>query len=173
MKARVDGDSVDVGTANQWYQAALWSAVVAAAFSLIVVVLLIVNYLQIKVFDPVRAERLELLKLKILDRPDDKQFLLQIRKLDLQIRQDRIRRNNFSYKGSFLLIGGLVVFVISAKVAATFKKKLPEPQALPDRRSEQVRQAMGSPGHASSMGNYGWLGGARGGSLVFRDQTRD
>ena len=142
MKPRVDGDSVDVGTANQWYQAALWSAVVAAAFSLIVVVLLIVNYLQIKVFDPVRAERLELLKLKILDRPDDKQFLLQIRKLDLQIRQDRIRRNNFSYKGSFLLIGGLVVFVISAKVAATFKKKLPEPQALPDRRNEQVRQAM-------------------------------
>ena len=142
MKPRVDGDSVDVGTANQWYQAALWSAIVAAAFSLIVVVLLVVNYLQIKVFDPVRAERLELLKLKILDRPDDKQLLLQIRELDLQIRQDRIRRQNFSYKGSFLLLGGLAVFVISAKVAATFKKKLPEPQALPDRQKEQLRQAI-------------------------------
>ena len=141
MKPRVDGDSVDVGTANQWYQAALWSAVVAAVFSLIVVVLLVVNYLQIKVFDPVRAERLELLKLKILDHPDDV-LLRRIRKLDLQIRQDRIRRQNFSYKGSFLLIGGLAVFVISAKLAATFKKKLPEPQALPDRQKEQVCQAV-------------------------------
>ncbi len=141
MKARVDGDSVDVRTTNQWYQAALWSAVVAAVFSLIVVVLLVVNYLQIKVFDPVRAERLELLKLKILDHPDDV-LLLQIRKLDLKIRQDRIRRHNFSYKGSFLLIGGLAVFVISAKVAAAFKKKPPEPQALPDRQNEQVRQAI-------------------------------
>ncbi|GAG56447.1 unnamed protein product, partial [marine sediment metagenome] len=141
MKPRVDGDSVDVGTANQWYQAALWSAIVAAAFSLIVVVLLVVNYLQIKVFDPVRAERLELLKLKILDHPDDV-LLRRIRKLDLQIRQDRIRRQNFSYKGSFLLLGGLAVFVISAKLAATFKKKLPEPQALPDRQKEQVRQAI-------------------------------
>ena len=141
MKPRVDGDSVDVGTANQWYQAALLSAIVAAAFSLIVVVLLVVNYLQIKVFDPVRAERLELLKLKILDHPDDV-LLLQIRKLDLKIRQDRIRRHNFSYRGSFLLIGGLAVFVISAKVAATFKKRVPEPQALPDRQNEQVRQAI-------------------------------
>jgi len=139
-----NGDSVDVGTANQWYQAALRSAVVAAVFSLIVVVLLIVNYLQINQCTSltVRAERLELLKLKILDRPDDKQLLLQIRKLDLKIRQDRIQRHNFSYKGSFLLIGGLAVFVISAKVAAAFKKKLPEPQALPDRQSEQVREAI-------------------------------
>jgi len=141
MKPRVDGDSADVGTANQWYQAALFSAIVAAAFSLIVVVLLVVNYLQIKVFDPVRAERLELLKLKILDHPDDV-LLRRIRKLDLQIRQDRIRRQNFSYKGSFLLLGGLAVFVISAKLAATFKKKLPEPQALPDRQKEQLRQAI-------------------------------
>ena len=149
MKPRVNDDSVDVRgtppcgnpTTNGWYQAALWSAVVAAVFSLIVVGLLVVNYLQIKVFDPVRAERLELLKLKILDHPDDV-FLRQIRKLDLQIRQDRIRRQNFSYKGSFLLLGGLAVFVISAKLAVTFRKKLPEPQALPDRQNEQVRQAI-------------------------------
>jgi outer membrane protein assembly factor BamB len=142
MKARVDANSVDVGTANQWYRAALWSAVVAAAFSMIVVGLLIVNYLQIEVYDPIRAERLELLKLKFLDQPDDKLLLLQIRELDLKIRQDRIRRNKFSYKGSFLLLGGLAVFVISAKLAVSFKKKLPEPKAHPDRQSEQVRQAI-------------------------------
>ncbi|MHC4890555.1 MAG: outer membrane protein assembly factor BamB family protein, partial [Planctomycetota bacterium] len=149
MKPRVDNDSVEIGgnppcgnpTTNQWYQTAFWSAVVAAAFSLIVVGLLMVNYLQIKVFDPVRAERLELLKLKILDHPDDV-LLLKIRKLDLQIRQDRIRRQNFSYRASFLLLGGLAVFVVSAKFAATFKKKPPRPQPHPDRQNVQVRQAI-------------------------------
>jgi len=136
-----NNDSVEVKTTNQWYQTAFWSAVVSAVFSLIVVGFLMVNYLQIKVFDPVRAERLELLKLKIIDHPDDVLFV-QIRKLDLQIRQDRIRRQNFSYRASFLLLGGLAVFVISAKLAVTFKKKPPRPQPYPDRQKEQIRQAI-------------------------------
>jgi outer membrane protein assembly factor BamB len=141
MKPCVDNNSADVKTIKEWYQAALLSAVVAAVFSLIVVGLLIINYLQIKVFDPVRAESLELLKIKIGDHPDDV-LLRQIRELDWKIRQDRIRRQNFSYRGSFLLLGGLAVFVISVKFAASFKKKLPKPQPHPDRQKEQLRQAM-------------------------------
>ena len=49
-------------TLSQLRTIAIRSAVVSGAFSLIVAGLLLVNYLQIKVLDPVRAERLEFLK---------------------------------------------------------------------------------------------------------------
>ena len=128
-------------TVSQLRKTAIRSAVVSGAFSLIVAGLLLVNYLQIKVFDPVRSERLELLKVKILERPGDKQLLSEIRQLDLKIRRDQIGRQNLSHNGGLLLLGGVLVFLISAKIAASCTKVVPQPRASLEERAVQLRQA--------------------------------
>ncbi len=128
-------------TLSQLRKTAIRSAVVSGAFSLIVAGLLLVNYLQIKVFDPVRAERLELLKVNIIERPGDEQLLSEIRQLDLKIRRDRIGRQNLSHSGGLLLLGGILVFLISAKIAASCTKVVPQPRASLEERAVQLRQA--------------------------------
>jgi outer membrane protein assembly factor BamB len=105
------------------------------------------------VVDPNRAKELEALKTEIRNNPDDKQLLPKIRRLhlqisqdrirqlDLQIRQIRIRRWDFSQRGSYLLLGSVVVLLIGVKSASAYKKKLPAPQPAPDKRKEQARKA--------------------------------
>jgi len=61
--------------------------------------------------------------------------------LDLQYRQDRIRRLDFSRKGSYLLFGSVVIMLISLKCADTFRNKIPAPQVLSNRGDEQLREA--------------------------------
>jgi outer membrane protein assembly factor BamB len=104
--------------------------------------------------DPNQAKQLKLLKAEFPANPQDKQSLSKmrnlymqirqnnIRELDLQIRQIRIRRWDFSRKGSYLLLGGIVIFLIGIKSASAYKKKLPAPQKQPDKRDEQIRKAI-------------------------------
>lgn len=106
------------------------------------------------VVDPNLAKELEVLKIEIRGKPDDQHLLSRIRQLYLQIRQDRIRqldlqirqvrlrRWDFSQRGSFLLLGSVVVLLVGAKSASAYKKKLPAPQPQPDKRNEQVRKAI-------------------------------
>ena len=106
------------------------------------------------IVDPNKAKQLKVLKTEILDKPDDQQLLPKvrdlymqirqdkIRQLDLQIRQVRMRRWDLSHRGSYLLLGGVVVFLIGVKSASAYKKKLPAPQPAPDRLNEQLRKAI-------------------------------
>ena len=104
--------------------------------------------------EPNLAKQLKRLKSEFPANPQDQQFLSKmrsvymqirqnkIRELDLQIRQIRMRRWDFSHKGSYLLLGGVVVFLIGVKSASAYKKKLPAPQPVPDRLNEQLRRAI-------------------------------
>ncbi|MBW8039462.1 MAG: PQQ-binding-like beta-propeller repeat protein [Planctomycetes bacterium] len=104
--------------------------------------------------DPNRVKELEVIQAEIRNNPDDKQLLPRIRQLYLQIKQDRIRqldlqirqvrmrRWDLSQKGSYLLLGSVVVLLIGVKSAYAYRKKLPAPQPAPDKRKEQARKAM-------------------------------
>jgi outer membrane protein assembly factor BamB len=104
--------------------------------------------------DPNHAKKLKLLKSEFPANPQDQQLLSKlrnvymqirqdkIRELDLQIRQIRMRRWDFSHRGSYLLLGGVVVFLIGIKSAQSYKKKLPAPQPPPNRLNEQLRRAI-------------------------------
>ena len=70
-----------------------------------------------------RTERLENLKVKLLEQPKNEQLITSIRELDLQLRKDRVRRLQFSQKGGLLLLGAIVVFLIGIKSAKAFKEK--------------------------------------------------
>ncbi len=125
-----------------WYRSAITTAIVCAAFSLIVLALFVTNYVRGRIIDTKWETESENLKIELRQNPDDKQLLLRIRQLDLEFRRHRIRRLDFSRKGSYLLFGSVVILLIALRCAGTFKKKVPAPQLPGDRRDEQLRQAM-------------------------------
>jgi outer membrane protein assembly factor BamB len=117
------------------------TAVVGAVFSLIVCVFLALNYGRSIVIDT--PEELELLSLKseVSKRPDDEHLLSRIRVLDLHIRQKRARAIFRSRKGSYLLLGGIIMFLIGAKCSDSLRKELPAPSSQGDPQNRQTREA--------------------------------
>ncbi|MHC4574442.1 MAG: outer membrane protein assembly factor BamB family protein [Planctomycetota bacterium] len=94
------------------------------------------------IFDERRVAELDRLKLEILSKPNDEQLMSRIRQLDLRVRQERIRRLDFSRRGSYLLAGGLVVLLVGVLWADSYRKKVPGPEARGDVREAQVREAV-------------------------------
>ncbi len=139
-ESRNDRTSVNAEAAPSWYRVAVATAVVGAAFSLIVCVFMATNYGRSRIIDT--PEELELLSLRaeISDRPDDEQLVSRIRKLDLNIRQKRTRAIFRSRKGSYLLLGGVIVFLVGAKCADSSRKKLPAHPSQGDRQNKQARE---------------------------------
>jgi hypothetical protein len=99
------------------------------------------NYGRSRMADTAEETALANLKLEIRSKPDDEQLLSRIRQFDLQVRQQRIRALDRSRKGSYLLLSGVVVFMISLRSAIAFKKKPPAPQPVADQLTEQVCNA--------------------------------
>ena len=126
---------------GEWYRSAVTTAVVCAVFSLIALALFVTNYVRGRIIDAKWETQFENLKIELRQHPDDEQLLLRIRQLDLQFRRHRIRRLDFSRKGSYLLFGSVVIMLIALKCAVTFKKKMPAPQVLINRGDEQLQQA--------------------------------
>jgi len=129
-------------TTSPWYQCAVRTAVVCGVFSLIVLFFFVINYIQWRVTDANWEIQSLDLKKEFSQNPDNQQLLSKIRQLDLKFRQERIRRLDFSKKGGYLLLGGVVIMLIAVKIADTYNKKLPYPQASGDKDSEQIRQSM-------------------------------
>jgi outer membrane protein assembly factor BamB len=136
------GGNLESKASSSGYQAAVGASIVGGAFLVIVICLLGFTFFQVKVTDEQRALKLEAMKKELASRPNDEQFLQQIRELDLKIRKDTIRRRLFLQKGAFLAIGGLVVFFAGLKIASLYKQKLPDPQISIDERNQQVQQAI-------------------------------
>ena len=141
MQLEIKEKTVQELKGNTWYQVSTHSAVVSGIFSAILLILLVVNYLQISLLDPLRAERLENLKIQLIETPNNEQLLTNIRHLDLQIRKDKISRLDFSRRASFLLLGGLIVFLSSMKAVSVFRQKLTYPQKEGDLQKQQLQQA--------------------------------
>ncbi|MHC4912799.1 MAG: hypothetical protein ACYTE5_07325, partial [Planctomycetota bacterium] len=142
MTKQSDKEMTDNETRNSWQQAARGTAVVGGVFSIIVLGLLFVNYLQIKLLDPLRTERLENMKLKLLEHPKNEQLLSQIRELDLQNRKNKIKRLDFSKKGTVFLFISVVVFLIGFKSTRQFQKRPPISGVPADQQDLQIRQAI-------------------------------
>ena len=141
MTVNNDSTSRISGTANQWYASAVSTAIVGAIFSLIILVLLVSNFIHSSIVQARREQELVNQKIEIQKRPDDEQLLTQIRRLDLQYRQNLIRELDFTRKGAYLLLGSVVITLIGLKGASVLKKKMPIPRPAADRLPEQVRQA--------------------------------
>jgi outer membrane protein assembly factor BamB len=142
MVSQSDKISNKVEVASPWYRSAMATAVISGIFALTVLSIIIINYVQEIVVDIKLENKLQELQTEVKNRPNDEQLLSQIRQLDLQFRQNQIRRLDRSSKGSYLLLGGMAIFLISIKLADKFNKKMPTPGVSSNKSSEQLRLAM-------------------------------
>lgn len=110
------------------YQMAVRIAVVAGVFSLIVCALLLYDYSLRRAKDPHEAALYQDLLLAVKQHPDNEQLKNAVRKLDQQLGEDHFRHRAFTAVGAGLLLGGVAVFLLAAKSAATLRRKLPTPQ---------------------------------------------
>ncbi len=136
-----DSASEHVQATSSWYQCAVATAVLSAVFSIVVCAFVLMNYGRSKMLGTAEETALADLKLEIRSKPDDEQLLSRIRQFDLQVRQQRIRALDRSRKGSYLLLSGVVFFIISLRSAIEFKKKPPAPHSGADQLTEQVDNA--------------------------------
>jgi outer membrane protein assembly factor BamB len=137
-----DGNtSQHVQATSSWYRCAVATAVLSAIFSIVVCAFILMNYGRSRMVGTAEEKTLADLRLEIRNKPDDEQLLSLVRQFDLQVRQQRLRAVDRSHKGSYLLLSGIVVFVISLRSAIVFKKKPPAPQPGADQLKEQARNA--------------------------------
>lgn len=129
------------GASRVWYRAAVATAVIGAAFSLVVCVFMAANFRRSRIIDTPAEQELLALRAEVPNRPDDGQLISRIRELDLHIRQKRARALFRSQMGGYLLLGGAIVFLIGAKTSNSLRKKLPAPPSQVDRQNVQAREA--------------------------------
>jgi outer membrane protein assembly factor BamB len=139
MNAERDDNSKSSKFADMLYRAAIQTAVVSGVFSLISVGLLLLNFYKGIIVEPRLEEQWEQLKTEVRNKPNDEELLSRVRELDLEMRTHRVRQDDFSRRGGYLLLGGLTVFLVSLKGAVHLRKKLPRPEKQGDIRGLQVR----------------------------------
>jgi outer membrane protein assembly factor BamB len=109
------------------YQTTVRTMIVAGAFSALVSALLLADYARRRAEDPSEDRQYQALKVALGKEPTDDGLKTEIRQLDLRLREEYSRGRRFAASGAWLLLGGIVVFLIAAKCASTMRRKLPMP----------------------------------------------
>ena len=112
------------------YRTAVRTAIVAGLFSAIVCVLLLSNHFRTSFSGPLESEELVRLKTLLLENTKDENLKNRIRELDSQLRNEYFQRQNYSRWGSYLLIGGIIIFLISVAKAIGYRKIFSAPQSI-------------------------------------------
>ena len=110
------------------YQLAVRITAVAGVFSLVVCALLFYDYSLRRAKDPHEAASFKALKLALAQQPDNEELRQSIRISDWELRKEYFRQRAFARRGGWLLLGGMIVFLVAAKSATTLRRKLPAPQ---------------------------------------------
>jgi len=117
------------------------TAWVAGVFSVLVGLTMILGRLSIRAEDPLKSPQLKEYKEKLRLNPTDEQIKQRVRQLDLQLRQRYFRQLSRMGSGVYLLLGGVIVFVLAIKQGARCQRQLPMPQPKPDASDQATRSA--------------------------------
>ena len=119
------------------YQAALGSAIVAGVFCLLVGATLAVAHLERQTEGLDTSEELNHLRaalLKVSDADARQAVLDDLRRRDVELRQDFFGRQAFMKTGGYLLAVGMLVFVVGAGLATACHKHVPMPPRADQRQ---------------------------------------
>ncbi|MDR0682950.1 MAG: PQQ-binding-like beta-propeller repeat protein [Dysgonamonadaceae bacterium] len=100
-------------------------AIVTAIFIVVVAIMLITNYFQIRGFNPLQTEVIETLKEINYENSQNTKLQEQIRQLDLLARRAYFVRMEHLKTGVYLLVAMLMIFIISARYYFEGVKNLP------------------------------------------------
>ncbi len=129
MADNTPGPAAAPAGSDNRYRMALGIAVVAAVFIAIVFGLLMANLIRARTSDPTDTARIEQMRADLLKAPQNDELREQIRLLDLQVRQTYYNTRRFAVQGLFMLLGGIVVFLIALHTAVTAARGAPTPHA--------------------------------------------
>ena len=111
---------------NAWYNLAKRIAVIAGFFTVIIAILLLINYFQTKSIDPLKVEAITRLIEQLKENPQDIAIKEQIRALDLLARKAFFIGRWQIRTGSYLLFGFSLIFLIALKSLHSLKARFPE-----------------------------------------------
>jgi outer membrane protein assembly factor BamB len=109
------------------YPALLGTAIVAGVFSGIVALLLVVDFMGRGSYELFDTPQYVQLKAQLQENPGDEQLETAIRRLDLELRTRYFEHRLFMRRGIYLLIGGLVLCLVTARAAAAQRPRVPQP----------------------------------------------
>ena len=114
------------------WRTAMAVAVLSGLFSLVVSVLLIANYVQIRAAAPLDDPELLKLRAQLAAAPTaDENLVQQIRLLDLLARKAFFTSQDHLKMGGYLLLGGVIVLLIALRTAAKYRSRVPIPEGEP------------------------------------------
>ncbi len=112
---------------HPFYRIARNAAVVTGIFSMIVSVIIIANFLSLRWSDPVNSPVLKRLILQVQSGKEDKDLIDTVREYDYLARKAFFTSIAFSRFGSYMLLAGISLFLISLKLMYEFKRPIPDP----------------------------------------------
>jgi outer membrane protein assembly factor BamB len=111
------------------YLSLLLAAVLSGVFSAIVCSLLILDFTKRWDEFPLDLPEYQRLRTELSQQPDQGALRDQIRQRDLELRQEYARQRRFTYRGGFLLAGGVAATLLFARLAARLRRRLPMPSS--------------------------------------------
>jgi outer membrane protein assembly factor BamB len=113
----------------------------SAIFVLIVGLFMIFSYARAQVQDPLHSRQLKELKVGLQARPTDEQLKMQIRALDLRLRETYFTHISRMSSGVWMLLGGAVAFAFAATKSRNGRKQLPQLLGNRERAATQTPNA--------------------------------
>lgn len=113
---------------NKYGNLSFWKgiAIVAGTFSIVICMLVLVNYVQINRIDPVNTEVINQLVDRLNENPNDQQLKEQIREMDLLVRKAYFTNQWQIKTGGYLFLFGIIVTAIALQLFYAGKQKLPQ-----------------------------------------------
>ncbi len=145
-----------------WKESANPTAAVAAGFCALLVCFLLISHLQSVRHDPLTSKALANLKGELVKNPTNDALKKEIRALDLQLRKVHDRHLVMIRRGSYLLAGGMMVFVVALQYAMWRRKlpcplRQPKPPGTDERKTLTASVAVGCIGGLWALAAL-WLG---------------
>lgn len=120
------------------YLLAFRCAAVSGVFVAVVGALLLVDYTRRIADDPLNAPEYYELKQQLREDPTNAALIADFRMLDERLRTAYFESRRFSWWGSWLMFGGAILCMATAKWAAALHRRLPDPQ--PQDSPEELQQ---------------------------------
>lgn len=120
-----------VDTSRLVYRLLCTLAAISCAFSLLVGILMASNLMTLRTASPLNLPELTQLQASLKANPTDDAIREKIRDLDLVARSFYFGGLSSLRTGTFLLLGGVVVALISLRTAAQLRQRTPDPREFP------------------------------------------
>ena len=132
--------------------------IVSGLFSVLIFVLLIVNYWRITDLDPVNHELLTAMRIEYANAPEKDAVLAQrIRDLDLMTRKAFFTSQTHLRMGAWMMLGSVSIFLIAFKNMMRWRPELPELADMPTADKEFLAYAQSR--HLITWAGIGLLAG--------------